>query len=446
MCPVTAFGTAAREARAFLNRMTSPLVGRIRAYREADGQAETGMHRLIDLHAASCAGDALIAVALAGTVFFDVPVGEARSRVALYLLVTMAPFALLAPVVGPVLDRFPHGRRYALATTMLARGFLAYAIADRMDSLFLYPAAFAVLVMSRAYGVARSAVVPRLLPPGLSLVAAGARGSLAGTVAAGVIVPVGFLLSRFGPEWTLRLAALIFLVGMVLALRLPAQADSDEPETVPRIAGLLGRGRTPALTGTPVWCAVTASACFRALYGFLTLFFAFRTREDDFGVPAAVALGLVVGGLAVGSFAGTAIGTRLRLDRPLLLQCTALAITATCCLGAAVAYGFAGYGLAAAVLLAVVAATGSGLAKLSVDAVIQKSVREENRASAFAHSETLLQLAFVAGGGLGLIPLGGPWGLLLAALLLLGGAVRVGLWIWSLRSAGRRGTVAPDVA
>jgi hypothetical protein len=148
----------------------------------------------------------------------------------------------------------------------------------------------------------------------------------------------------------------------------------------------------------------------------------------------------------VGSFAGTAIGTRLRLDRPLLLQFTALAITATCCLGAAVAYGFAGYGLAAAVLLAVVAATGSGLAKLSVDAVIQKSVREENRASAFAHSETLLQLAFVAGGGLGLIPLGGPWGLLLAALLLLGGAVRVGLWIWSLRSAGGRGTVAPDVA
>jgi hypothetical protein len=442
MSPVRAFRTALRGTRAVVDRVTH----HIRRYREADGQAETGMHRLIDLHAASCAGDALVAVALAGTIFFDVPVGEARSRVALYLLVTMAPFALLAPVVGPILDRFPHGRRYALATTMLARAFLAYAISDRPDSLFLYPAAFAVLVMSRAYGVARSAVVPRLLPPGLNLVAAAARGSLAGTIAAVAVVPVGLLLARFGPEWTLRLATLIFLIGMVLALRLPAQADSDEPETVPRFFAFLGRRRTPPLTGTPVWCAVTASACFRALYGFLTLFFAFRTREDDFGVPPTVALGLVIAGLGLGSFAGTVIGTRLRFDHPLLLQFGALVLTAVACLGAAIAYGFMGYGLLAAVILGVVGATGSGLAKLAVDAVIQQSMPEDTRASAFAHSETLLQVAFVAGGALGLIPLGGAWGLLLAAALVLGGAVRVGLWIWSLRASGGRETVAPDVA
>jgi hypothetical protein len=446
MCPVRAFRTALRETRGLLSRVARPLTARIQRYREADGQAETGMHRLIDLHAASCAGDALVAVALAGTIFFDVPVGEARSRVALYLLVTMAPFALLAPVVGPILDRFPHGRRYALATTMLARAFLAYAISDRPDSLFLYPAAFAVLVMSRAYGVARSAVVPRLLPPGLNLVAAAARGSLAGTIAAVAVVPVGLLLARFGPEWTLRLATLIFLIGMVLALRLPAQADSAEPETVPRVFAFLGRRRGPPLTGTPVWCAVTASACFRALYGFLTLFFAFRTREDDFGVPPTLALSLVIAGLGLGSFAGTVIGTRLRFGHPLVLQFAALVVTGAWCLGAAIAYGFIGYGLLAAVMLAVVAATGSGLAKLAVDAVIQQSLPEATRASAFAHSETLLQLAFVAGGALGLIPLGGPWGLLVAAVLVLGGAARVGLWIWSLRSAGGRATVAPDVA
>ena len=149
------------------------------------------MMRLLDLHAVSCAGDTLITIGLAGTIFFSVPAGEARGRVALYLLVTMVPFALLAPVVGPVLDRFRHGRRYALAATMLGRALLAWLIADNLFGFGLYPAAFGVLALSRAYGVARSAAVPRLLPPGLGLSQAGARASVYGTVAGAIVAPLG---------------------------------------------------------------------------------------------------------------------------------------------------------------------------------------------------------------------------------------------------------------
>ena len=149
------------------------------------------MMRLLDLHAISCAGDTLITIGLAGTIFFNVPAGEARGRVALYLLVTMVPFALLAPVVGPLLDRFRHGRRYALAATMLGRAFLAWVIADNLLGFGLYPAAFGVLALSRAYGVARSAAVPRLLPPGLGLSQAGARASVYGTVAGAIVAPIG---------------------------------------------------------------------------------------------------------------------------------------------------------------------------------------------------------------------------------------------------------------
>src|SRR5215207_2728729 len=271
------------------------------------------------------ARDAQVAVGLAGTIFFNVPVGEARVRVALYLLVTMAPFALLAPLVGPVLDRFTHGRRYALATTMLARGFLAYLISEQMDTWVLYPAAFAVLVMSRAYGVARSAAVPRVLPRRMTLVAANARGSLFGTLAGAVVVPIGLLLAEVGPQWTLRAAAVVFAIGMVIALRLPDHVDSDQPETVPRIFQLPGqKGR--GLFDTPVWAAVTATGALRALYGFLSLLFAFRTREDEFGVPDAVALGVILGSLVAGSFAATVVGTRIRLHRPIALQCASLAV------------------------------------------------------------------------------------------------------------------------
>ncbi len=411
-----------------VTRLTARLWGRVRTARDAHGAADTGMHRMFELHAASCAGDTLVAIGLAGTIFFNVPVGEARIRVALYLLVTMAPFALLAPLVGPVLDRFRHGRRYALATTMLARGFLAYLISENMDSWALYPAAFAVLVMSRAYGVARSAAVPRMLPAGLTLVAANARGSLFGTLAGAVVVPVGLLLAGVGPEWTLRAAAVAFAVGMVIALRLPDHVDSDQPETVPRIFQLSGR-RTRRLFDVPVWTAVTATGALRALYGFLTLFFAFRIREDEFGLPAAVALGVILGALAAGSFAATLAGTRLRLHHPLTVQAVSLVIVALACLAAAV-----GYSLAAAVALAFVAALATGLSKLGVDAVIQERLPDESRASAFAHSETLLQLAFVTGGAIGLIPFSGGWGLLVAAAGMTLAAATVGAWLWSLHS------------
>ena len=79
-------------------------VGNVRARGAAN---EVGMVRLFDLHAISCAGDTLIAIGLAGTIFFDVPLGEARSKVALYLLVTMVPFAFLAPVIGHAIVQFP---------------------------------------------------------------------------------------------------------------------------------------------------------------------------------------------------------------------------------------------------------------------------------------------------------------------------------------------------
>ncbi len=95
----------------------------VRRVTHAQGAGESGLGRLIELHGVNTAGDAMVAVALANTLFFSVPTGEARGRVALYLLITMAPFAVMAPIIGPLLDRFRHGRRYAIAATMLARCF-----------------------------------------------------------------------------------------------------------------------------------------------------------------------------------------------------------------------------------------------------------------------------------------------------------------------------------
>src|SRR5438093_11343998 len=62
------------------------------------------------VHLASAAGDALVTIALADSVFFSIPVGQAKVKVALYLLLTMAPLAAAAPVLVPLLDRGGYRR------------------------------------------------------------------------------------------------------------------------------------------------------------------------------------------------------------------------------------------------------------------------------------------------------------------------------------------------
>ncbi|MEV4809881.1 MFS transporter [Micromonospora avicenniae] len=437
-------GTGIRFVRLLLrgsigsSRWVTRRAGRARA-RGAGGEA--GMVRLFDLHALSCAGDTLIAIGLAGTIFFNVPLGEARSKVALYLLVTMVPFAMLAPVVGPLLDHFRHGRRYALATTMLGRAFLAWLISDYIHGFGLYPAAFGVLALSRAYGVARSAAVPRLLPEGLGLSQVGARASVYGTVAGGLVAPIGLAAFWFGPQWPLRVASVIFLVGMVISLRLPPKADSEPPERVPRpLRALfsrrrngdrpLGRGR-PA--GRLVIATLIGAAALRAVYGFLLLFLAFAIKKGDLTTAAfgreltdEAALGLVGGALVVGTFLATAIGTRLRIHRPTAIQASSMIIVAGVAVLAVVRFS-----LPMVALFCLVAALFSGIAKLAVDASIQERIPERLRASSFAHSETVLMLAFVLGGGLGLVPFDGRTGIAVA------GGVGVLAAIRGLLVAGR---------
>jgi len=425
---------------------------RVGSARAKGAANEIGMIRLFDLHAISCAGDTLIAIGLAGTIFFNVPLGEARSKVALYLLITMVPFALLAPVVGPLLDHFRHGRRYALAVTMLGRAFLAYVISDHLLGWGLYPAAFGVLALSRAYGVARSAAVPRLLPEGVGLSQVGARASVYGTFAGAIVAPIGLLAFKFGPQWSLRVATIIFVAGMVISLRLPPRADSDPPEAVPqpwRAMLRLGRGPDRPLSGRLVVSTLLGSASLRLLYGFLLLFLAFVIMANQLGttvlgtdVGRQGAVGVVGGALAVGTFLSTAVGTRLRIRRPLALQSAGLTITAGMAVLTAIFYN-----LAMAAALALITAIFSGIAKLAIDASIQERVPERLRASAFAHSETVLMIAWVAGGALGIIPLPGRVGLAVGALLAVLAALRAGFVATRFHNehlSGRADDKAPD--
>jgi len=437
-------GTAGATSRA--GRATGRT---IRRATHAQGAGESGLGRLIELHAVNAAGDVLIAISLAGTLFFSVPVGEARGRVALYLLITMLPFAVMAPVIGPLLDRVRSGRRYALATTMLVRAFLAWQMAGSVQSadLWLYPAAFGVLVASKSYGVTRSATVPRLLPPSFSLVRANSRISLAGIIAGGVAAGLGGGLAFIGPEWSLRAAFVVFLAGMVLAIRLPARVDSSAGERVAaageRFASLAD-SLSPAAwlrgLGSAVVMGIGCNAALRGFSGFLTMFLAFLLRQEPIGGLTDVqAIGLVAGAAGTGGFVGTSLAALVRVRAPEAILAGVLAVETVTVLVAVIWYG-----LPAVLGAGFVAGFAQTLGKLSLDALIQRDVDEHVRTSAFARSETVLQLAWVIGGGIGIsLPLRGDIGL---GVALAGLAVALALVVRSLLAQRRGGTAADSAA
>jgi MFS transporter len=405
---------AVRGTAAGARRGTAAVARRVHRITGASGAARTGLSTLIELTAAGSFADAFVAVSLAGTIFFSTSVDQARGRVALFLLVTMAPFAILAPFIGPALDRMQQGRRYLLAGTLLARGLLCWGMSAAINNpLTLLPAAFGVLVLQKCYGVIRASIAPRLLPGEITLVAANARSALLALIASSIAVPIAAGVEwTAGAAWVLRAGTIIYLAAIVLAVRLPENVDVPTPaapgdpgparakqpptqgEPRRRIAAL----RTLGSIGPVVAEAMRGNAVLRAFSGYMIFFLAFLLRTEDFGVSHNVALGAMAAAAAAGGLVAMGIGSVIGSRAPLILLFVMLAL-ATVVTGAC-AYFF---GFGAAIIVAFVAALGTGLAKLALDSIVQREISEDVRSSAFAVSETLHQLSWVIGGLLGLL-------------------------------------------
>ncbi|MGB7051884.1 MAG: hypothetical protein WBG41_09965 [Acidimicrobiales bacterium] len=118
--------------------------------------------RLALTHVLMTAGDTLFAVSLAGSLFFSISPGAAKDKVILYLLLTMAPFAVVAPALGPLIDRSRGARRAMVVTSALGRALLCPFIARDIHTLLLFPEAFLMLVLSKVYLVTKGAIVPEI--------------------------------------------------------------------------------------------------------------------------------------------------------------------------------------------------------------------------------------------------------------------------------------------
>jgi hypothetical protein len=278
--------------------------------------------------------------------------------------------------------------------------------------------------------VVRSVVVPRLLPPQLSLVKANSRVTLAGLLATPVAAAVGGMLHLIGVGWPLRGAFLVFVIGTLMAFHLPHKVDSARGEQRAVLHSEEHGPQPPKArlrtVGPSVILALRGVAALKWLVGFLVMFLAFLIRKDPVGgLPSTAALGIVAVAAGTGNALGSVLGSWLR-TRGSEATVTAMLLLATAASAAAAAW----YGIATVTVVAAAAGLSASLGKLALDALIQRDVPERVRTSAFARSETLMQLCWVLGGVVGIsLPLNAVLGLALAALVM---ALALAWTVWSL--------------
>lgn len=342
------------------------------------------IRRLTLTHAIDDVADALVSLSLVGSLFFSVSFDASRERILLYLALTAAPLAVIAPFVGPALERSRLASRTLLAGTQFARVVLALGLAGSLSSLSFYPLVIGVLLARKVYALAKTILLAQLLPSEADLVAASGHLSRAGTVAGGLGTALaGALLATVGVAALPLLGALGYAVAGAVAMTIPAHR-SDDPVRVIAPERIV----VPAEVHT----ASIAVAALRAASGALTLLLALAIKRGG-GDAWWFATALVAAG--VGGFAGTFLagGAHRRLSPDRIIVNCLLGPGLVALIGLLANGHFAVLAIAGAIGLAV------SVASRAMD-VIHARLPDRSRARAISATELRLQLASVAGGSL----------------------------------------------
>jgi len=323
------------------------------------------------------AADAVMLVALASTVV-SLDANAARTRVLLYQLTTLAPFAVVAPFIGPMIDRMRGGRRFMVELAAFGRIVVSIGLVATMNTLWLYPVALAALVLKQTYAVSKSALVPLVASTDADLMEANAKlGVIAGVAAVGA-AGIAAVLQHFSPRATLVLSAVGFLVAFVSATGLPREAVARHRAERLEIEEL----RSPT-----VLVGASAIVLLRASVGFMQflLFFWLRSQGAGKWFGVAIAVGAVC--TMLGNVAGPRLRRHLREEVMLIAGLGVVSVGAMFCAVAG--------GKGAAIALMGTVNFGAAIGKLAFDSIVQRDAHDANQGRAFARFESRFQLAWV---------------------------------------------------
>ena len=338
--------------------------------------------RLSRVHALMVAGETTMAIALADSLFLSISPDAARTKVILFLAVSIAPFAVVSPFVGPFIDRMRGGHRTVVILVGVLRAVVLVAMAWNLDSITLFPLAFAALILSKTYAIAKSSLVPTIVQDEEKLVASNSKlGQIAGITGFIVAVPAG-LLQLVSSQATLVLGAVAFLAASLNGFRLPKLVTASEGAD---------QRETEQLHSPAVLNAANAMRVLRGIVGFMFFHLAFWLRGEDAGT---VWFGVAVAMSGLATLAANFIGppVRRKMGETTMLMAAFIAIIT--------AGVFATWydRVVGGIVLAAIINASAAIGRLAFESTVQGGAPDANRGRAFAKFETQNQMAWVAGG------------------------------------------------
>ena len=367
--------------------------------------------RLAITHALMMGGDAAMVVSLADSFFFSVDLDAARTQVLLFLAISFAPFLFVAPLIGPMIDRAPGGRRLVIQLVAVVRVLLLLLMARYIDGIALFPLVFASLVLQKTYVISKSSLVPSTVRNETELVEANSKlGLVSGLLGGLAVVPAALLLKTLGSGAALVYGAILFAGAFASARQLAPEVVAAKPVDEQEAEDL----HSPSLQ-----LGAIAMTVLRANVGFTFFHLAFWLRTFDNG---NVLFGAAVGASGLATLTGNAIAPRVRrMMREETMLAAALIISALGGLGLA-AIGGPAAGIALAAIVNFVAALG----RLGFESIVQRDAPEANQGRAFATFETRFQLSWAVAAFLAVaIQAPGAIGLLLVGIGAVGTVIHV---------------------
>lgn len=371
-------------------------------------------------------GETTMAIALADSLFLSISPDAARTKVILFLAVSIAPFAVVSPFVGPFIDRMKGGHRAVVILVGVLRAIVLIAMAWNLDSLTLFPLAFAALILGKTYAIAKSAIVPSIVRDDEKLVASNSKlGQVAGITGFVVAVPAG-ILQLISAQATLSFGALAYIAAAMNAYRLPRVKSAKTIDE---------RLESEELHSATVVNAANAMRVLRGIVGFMFFHLAFWLRGEDAGT-AWFGFAIAMSGLATlaANFVGPTLRNKMRESTMLLSALVVIAVTGI----------FATWydRVVGGIVLAAVINASAAIGRLAFESTVQSGAPDANRGRAFAKFETQNQMAWVLGG---LIPVAispsGAVGFAMVAIVGVIGAVNFGRSLGGVtRFRGERAT------
>ncbi|MEY4995834.1 MAG: hypothetical protein RLZ67_559, partial [Actinomycetota bacterium] len=354
------------------------------------------------------AGEAAMTIALADSLFLSVSPDAARGKVILFLAVSMAPFIVVAPFVGPLIDRIRGGQRFVVIMVGLLRALVLVGMTQVLDSFTLFPLAFSALILAKTYAISKSAIIPTIINNDDEFVAANSKlGQIAGITGFVVAVPAG-LLQLIDARLCLGLGVIAYLFASLNAYRLPKTVIAEKPA---------GQLEIEELHSPDVLRAALAMRVLRGTVGFNFFHLAFWLRNETAGT-LWFGLAISLSGLATlgANFVGPYI--RRRMSEKWMM------VGSLCFVGiVGVIAAFSGR-IVAGIALASAVNAAAAICRLAFESVVQSGAPDANRGRAFSKFETHNQIAWVIGG---LIPVifspAGWFGFACMGIAGLGGAV-----------------------